>query len=75
MLSQHNLFPSSFFCPTDKCGGNLKNKNLLSLDAVSFIISGFANVQKNTMRTYNFVKIMLTFTTMRYKILSLDIYL
>ncbi len=34
--------------------GNLKNKNLFSLDAVSFIISGFfANVQKNTMRTYN----------------------
>jgi hypothetical protein len=31
----------------------LKNKNLFSLEAVSLIINGFfANIQKNTMRTY-----------------------
>lgn len=38
--------------PAIKAAGSLKNKNLLSFDAVRFIAAGFdAKIQKNTMRT------------------------
>jgi hypothetical protein len=44
---------ASLRTPQINAAGSLKNKNLFSLEAVSLIIKGFfANIQKNTMRTY-----------------------